>query len=122
VPWTQEAPAMQAQDESGTTPLQGLPARVEPDADDAPLCTISVGVDGADPWPGDDARSLRCDLVLHGASPSTPRHTVLSDVVPAPGFLGATSPGVARLLLSSSLSSPSVMPQNFNFWNVTKIH
>jgi hypothetical protein len=31
------------QDGSSTTPLQGMTTRVEPDADDAPLGTVSVG-------------------------------------------------------------------------------
>jgi hypothetical protein len=43
---------------------------VEPDANDAPLGAISVEVDGVDLRPGNDARSLHCDLAVHGAGPS----------------------------------------------------
>jgi hypothetical protein len=68
---------------------------------------ISVGADRADPWPGDDARSLRRDLVVQGASPSMPEHTAPGDTVPAPEFLRVTGVRVAGLLLLGSPSSPS---------------
>jgi hypothetical protein len=79
----------QAQDESGATPLQGMPARVEPNVDDVPLGAISI-----------DAN--RVESMVHGASPGTPGHTAPRDTVSAPGFPVAVGLGVARLLLSKS--------------------
>jgi hypothetical protein len=84
-----------------------MPAPVEPDTDDAPLGTVSIGLDDVDSRSGDNAKSLHRDLVVHGASPGAPKHTSLGDTVLAPGFLGAIGPGVARLLLPSSPGSPS---------------
>jgi hypothetical protein len=59
-----------------------MATRVEPDANDAPLGFISFWVDGADPQPGDDVKSLKCDLVVHGAGPGMLRHIVLGSQVP----------------------------------------
>jgi hypothetical protein len=84
-----------------------MPARVEPDADDALLGAVSVGADGADPWPGDDAKCLCRVLVLHGASPERPGYTAPGNMVLAPGLPGVVGPGLAELLLSSSPGSPS---------------
>jgi hypothetical protein len=47
----------EALDGSNATLLQGVPARVEPGADDMPLGVVSVVVDGADPGSGDDVGS-----------------------------------------------------------------
>jgi hypothetical protein len=63
---------------------------VEPGADDAALGTISIGADGAHAQPGDDAGSPRCDLVVQGSNTSTPGHTTLVDMVPAPRSSGVT--------------------------------
>jgi hypothetical protein len=41
---------------------------VEPDVDDAPL-GAGAWANRADPWPGDDARSLHHDSMVHDASP-----------------------------------------------------
>jgi hypothetical protein len=76
---------------------------VEPVADDAPLGTDNVEVDGADARPDDDAKGLRRNLVVHGVDPSTPGFTALGDAALAPGFYGVMGPGVARLLLLDSL-------------------
>jgi hypothetical protein len=97
--WVQEAPTMHARDGSDAIPLQGMPAQLEPDAADTLLGAISIGTDGANPWPGDDVGSLHHDLVVHGASVGMPKHTALGGAVPTLGFLGITGLGVAGLLL-----------------------
>jgi hypothetical protein len=84
-----------------------MPARVEPDADDAPLGAVSVRVDEANPQLDDDARSLCHDFVVHDASPKTPGRTAMGDAGLAPSFIGVTDPGVAGLLLLDSHGSPS---------------
>jgi hypothetical protein len=48
ISWAQEALVMQVQDESGASLLQGVPAQVEPVADDMPLGADGVEVDRAD--------------------------------------------------------------------------
>jgi hypothetical protein len=70
MPRVQEPLATRVQDGSGAGHLYVVPTRVEPDANDAPLGAISVEVDGVDLRPGNDARSLHCDLAVHGAGPS----------------------------------------------------
>jgi hypothetical protein len=92
----------QAQDGSSATPIQGTPTRVEPDVDYAPLGAVSAGANRVDPRPGDDAKSLHHDLMVHGASPSTPGLPAWGDAVPAPVFPGAMGLRVAELLLSGS--------------------
>jgi hypothetical protein len=84
-----------------------MPARVELDADDAPLGAISVRVDEANPQLDDVARSLCHDFVVHDASPETPGRTATGDAGLAPSFIGVTDPGVAGLLLLDSHGSPS---------------
>jgi hypothetical protein len=79
-------------------------ARVDPIADDMPLGTNSIEADGADPRPDDDAKGLCRDLVVHGASPSTPGFTAPGDAVPAPRFSSAVGPGMAGLCLMGSLA------------------
>jgi hypothetical protein len=99
MPWVQEAPTMHARDGSDAIPLQGMPAQLEPDAADTLLGAISIGMDGANPWSGDDVGSLHHDLVVHGASVGMPKHTALGGAVPTLGFLGITGLGGAGLLL-----------------------
>jgi hypothetical protein len=77
----------------------GMPTRVEPSADDAPLGTICVGLDGADPQPGDDAGIPCRDLVVWGTDSGTPGHTTPGNTVSTPGSSGAMGLGVAGLLL-----------------------
>jgi hypothetical protein len=109
MPQVQEAlmPHAQTWDGSGTVLLLGVPARVEPVADDAPLSADSIEADGACLWLDDAIGGLCQDLVVLGVGPSMPGCTTPGDVVPAPEFSGAMSPGVARLHLAGSLGSLS---------------
>jgi hypothetical protein len=59
-------------DGSGTTHLHDVPAWVDPSADDSPLGAISVGVNGVDHRPDDDADYLRRDLVVRALIPIHP--------------------------------------------------
>jgi hypothetical protein len=54
-----------------------------PGADGALLGTASIEVDGANPWPGDDARGLLRDWVMPGASIGAPGSVATSDATPA---------------------------------------
>jgi hypothetical protein len=79
---------------------------VELDVDNAPLGTVSDGANRADLQPGDDARSLCRDSMVHGAGPCTPGHIALGNTVPTLGFPCAMGLGVAALLLSRTPDSP----------------
>jgi hypothetical protein len=95
------APMTQALDGSGATLLQGVPTGVALGTDDAPIGAISIEANGAGPWPGDDAESPRCDLVVWGDDFGMPGHTTPSGMVPALGSSSGMGPGVAGLLLLS---------------------
>jgi hypothetical protein len=88
---------------SGATILQDVLTQVEPSTDGAPLGTVSVRVDEADPRLGD------------GASLDMPRRTASGDVVPAPRSSCAMGLEIAKLLLSSS-PGPLSLPVN---WGVS---
>jgi hypothetical protein len=51
-------------DGCGATLLQDVLAQTEPCADNVPLGAISIEVDEAVPYPSDDVRSPRRDLVV----------------------------------------------------------
>jgi hypothetical protein len=59
-------------------------AQVEPNVDDKPLDIVIVGANKTDPRASNDAGSLRCDSMMHGANPSTPGHTAPANVVLVP--------------------------------------
>jgi hypothetical protein len=63
------------------------------------LGTIGVEVGGVDLWPCDDARSILCDLVMHGTGLSTPGRTTPGAAIPALGSIGVVGLWVARLPL-----------------------
>jgi hypothetical protein len=84
MPQEQGVSVVQAQDGSGATPLQDELALVELEVDDASLGAISVKVDGAGPWQGDDAGGPLHNLVVCGADLGMPRRTILGDAIPAP--------------------------------------
>jgi hypothetical protein len=96
----------QASDGSGTSLLQGVLALVETGADDAPLGTVNIEADEADPRPSDDGRSPHCDLVVRGTDSGMPGHTTPNDTVLVPGSSGTMGLGVSGLLLMGYPSSP----------------
>jgi hypothetical protein len=63
------------------------------------LGTIGVEVGGVDLRPCDDARSILCDLVMHGTGLSTPGRTAPGAAIPALGSIGVVGLWVARLPL-----------------------
>jgi hypothetical protein len=83
---------------------------VELGPDGAPLGTINVEANGADPWLGDGAGSPLHDLVVCGCGLGMPGRTKSDDAVPAPGSLGTVHPGITGLLLPGppGSSSPSI--------------
>jgi hypothetical protein len=109
MPQVQEAlmPHVQMWDGSDTALLRGVPAWVEPVADDTPLGTDSVEANGACPWVDDCCWRSMPGLGVLGAGPSMHECTAPGDAVLAPRFSGAMSPGVARLRLPGSLGSSS---------------
>jgi hypothetical protein len=64
-----------------------------------------------DPRPGNDAGSLLCDLVVHGASPGMLGCSDLGNANPSLGSSGIGGPGITGLLLSGphGSSSPSII-------------
>jgi hypothetical protein len=92
-------------DRSDATLLHGVPTRVAPGADDAPLGAISIEADRAGPQLGNDVRSPHRDLVVRGTNSGTFGHTTPGDTVPTPRSSGAMGLRVAELLLPGYPSS-----------------
>jgi hypothetical protein len=80
--------------------------REELNVDATSLSIVSVEVDGAGPWPGNDARGPCRDLVVCGTGLGMPRSAALGDAIPTPESLGTTGPRATGLFLPGSISSP----------------
>jgi hypothetical protein len=76
-------------------------------ADRTSLGIVSVDVDGASLWLGDDARGLPQDRVMRRASNGALESVALGDMILAPGSSGAMGLGVFGLLL---LGFPGFLP------------
>jgi hypothetical protein len=62
--------------------------REAPGADGTSLGAVSIEVDGACLWLGNDTNGLLCDWVMHNAGIGAPRSVAPGDVTPAPGSSG----------------------------------
>jgi hypothetical protein len=76
------------------------------------LGAIGIEVGGVDLRPCDDARSILCDLVMHGTGLSTPGRTTPGAAIPALGSIGIVGLWVARLPLLGP--PPSALHSNLS--------
>jgi hypothetical protein len=65
---------------------------------------VSVEVDGAIPWPDDDAGGLLRDWVMHDVGIGAPGSTVSGDATRAPGTSGVAGLGVMRVGTMGTMS------------------